>query len=436
MIYCLLTFRPFDPSVLVLLGAVVLLLAISALVSGAETAFFSLSPSNINQVRNHPGKANNAILKLLGMEDYLLATILVANNLVNIAIVILSNDIINHVIDFDKASATAEFLVKTVIVTFVLLLFGEIIPKIFAGYSSLKFARFIAPFILFLKTLLKPISYVLIRFGNLINGSVSSVKPNISIGELSNAIEITGSQSEEERKMLSGIVGFVRTEVTEIMKPRLDVVAIDADSDFAQVKNRIIESGFSRIPVYEESLDKIKGVLYVKDLIAYLTQERFDWLSLIRKPYFVPENKKINDLLEEFQANKVHLAIVVDEYGSTLGLVSLEDILEEIVGEITDESDHEQAPYDKVGENTYIFEGKSHLSELEKVYDLGEGYFDNYKGDSETIAGMLIEQKRDFLRRGEELTVAGYLFTVQSMEGRRAGKIKVKPAPAAHEPKK
>ncbi|WP_297449244.1 gliding motility-associated protein GldE [uncultured Alistipes sp.] len=407
------------------LAAVVLLLLCSALVSGSEAAFFSLSPRNIAHLKSVPDRSGRAILRLLGMPDYLLASILIANNLVNICIVILSNGLIDSLIDFGGATGV-EFLVKMVIVTFLLLLFGEIMPKIFASYNPLRMARITAVPLSALGRLFRPLSWLLIRSGSYINESVAKKKVNISIDELSNAIEMTSDQSAEEKQMLSGIVDFVHTEVVEIMKPRIDVVALDLRDGFDRVREVIIASGFSRIPVYEESLDNVKGVLYVKDLLPYVSHDdAFEWRNLIRKPYFVPEHKKINELLEEFQTHKIHVAIVVDEYGSTLGLVSLEDILEEIVGEISDESDVEQSFYSKLAPNVYLFDGKTHLNDFLKVLGLDDDYLDEVKGEAETVAGLMLEIRKDFLRQGERLSYRDLKLKVEAVAGRRIDKIEV-----------
>lgn len=409
---------------------VIVLLFVSALISGSETSFFSLSPQNINQLKNTNSTSSNRILKLLSTQDYLLATILIANNLVNICIVIISNAIIDSVLYFGD-SVALELITKLGIVTFLLLLFGEIMPKIFASYNPLRMAKIMATPLLVLKYIFKPISFLLIRSSNHINESVAKKRVAISIDEISNAIEMTSNHSVEEKRILSGIADFVNTDVEEIMKPRVDIVALDIESDFLKVKQTIISSGFSRIPVYEESLDNIKGVLYVKDMIPYLNNEAdFEWNNLSRKPYFIPEHKKINDLLEEFQTQKIHVAIVVDEYGSTLGLVSLEDILEEIVGEITDESDVELEYYKKIALNTYIFEGKTHVNDLLKVLALDDNYLDEVKGEAETIAGLMLEIRKDFLKQGESLTHNELNLTAELVDGHRIDKVKVLFTPA------
>ena len=418
-------FHTLAPQDFLLLGGVAVLLCCSALVSASETAFFSLSPHQAEGLRNRPSRSNSAALRLLDKSDYLLSTILIANNLVNICIVILSNALINSWIDFGGATGL-EFAVKMVVVTFLLLLFGEIMPKIFATYNSLRVIGLMAVPLRFLCALFRPVSYLLIRSGSLINRRMAQKKVNISMDELSNAIEMTSDQTVEEKKILSGIVEFVNTEVGEIMRSRVEVVALDETEDFARVKEVIMQSGYSRIPVYEENLDNVRGILYVKDVLPYISAaDDFGWTNLCRKPYFVPEHKKINSLLEEFQTQKIHIAIVVDEYGSTLGLVSLEDIIEEIVGEISDESDNDECFYTRLDAKSYIFEGKTHLGDFERILDIGEDVFADVRGEAETLAGLMLELKRDFPRKGDVFTSHDLRFTVQEMDGHRVDKIRV-----------
>lgn len=419
------TFNPFTSQGAVIVVCIVLLLFCSAFVSASETAFFSLAPRNVIQLKNNADRSSNAILKLLSMDQYLLATILIVNNLINICIVILSNGLIDSLVEFGDALGF-EFVVKMVLVTFLLLLFGEIMPKIFASYNPIRVARVTAIPLLWLKTIFKPLSFLLIHAGNYIKRRMSQKGGNISMDELSNAIEMTSGQSAEEKRMLSEIVDFVRTEVVEVMKPRVDIVALDVEEDFEEVRRVIVSSGFSRIPVYEESMDHIKGVLYVKDLLPYLSYNReFEWQNLIRKPYFVPEHKKINELLEEFRHNHIHMAIVADEYGSTLGLLSLEDILEEVVGEIADESDREQAFYKRLSPDTYLFEGKTHINDFLEVLALPDDYLDTVKGEAETLAGLMLEIRREFLNAGDQLTYRELTLQVEALDGRRIDKIKV-----------
>lgn len=415
------TFNGISPHVVVMGAIALLLLLVSALVSGAETAFFSLSNSDIQRIKKHNTASAAAMLTLLKNVDVLLATILVVNNLVNISIVIIVAGIIDSVFTFVQF----EFLFKTVLVTFLLLLFGEIMPKVLAQTAPLRFATFVARPMVLLRWLFYPLSYVLVRTSSRISEKAAH-RSEISIDELADAVDMAQSTSHEEHVMLSGIVNFVNTEVAEIMKPRVDITAVGFTEPYGQVKNTIINSGFSRIPVYDQDIDTIKGTLYVKDLLPYINNgDEFGWQQLIRKPYFVPEYKKINDLLEDFQNNKVHMAIVVDEYGSTLGLVSLEDIIEEIVGEISDESDADEFSYTRLNENTYLFDGKTHIGDFERILALDEETFSDVRGEAETLAGLLLELKRDFLKKGESLTSHNIRFVAQSLEGVRIDKIKV-----------
>lgn len=405
----------------ILLLVTVLLLGVSALVSGSETAFFSLTHADVQRLKQRNTPSSAAILKLLANVDVLLATILVVNNLVNICIVILSSQIIDALFVFHRF----EFLFKTVVVTFLLLLFGEILPKVFAQTVPLRFAAFAARPLSLLRWLFYPLSYILVRTSSRISERAAHHR-EISIDDLADAVDMTQSTSPEEHEMLSGIVNFVNTEVAEIMRPRVDITALELTAPYEAVKRTIIESGFSRIPVYDEEIDNIKGTLYVKDLLPYINNgDEFGWQQLIRKPYFVPEHKKISDLLEDFQSNKVHMAIVVDEYGSTLGLVSLEDIIEEIVGEISDESDQDERFYTKLAPNIYLFDGKTHIGDFERILDLDEETFSDVKGKAETLAGLLLELKRDFPKLGDSLTAHEIRFVVESVEGHRVDKIKV-----------
>ena len=414
-------FNGFSGHIAVLCAVTLGLLCVSALVSGAETSFFSLSHKDIRRLQTRTTASAEAVLHLLTDVDVLLATILVVNNLVNICIVILVSGIIDSVFTFLRF----EFLFKTVLVTFLLLLFGEILPKVLAQTIPLRFASMVARPLLVLRWVFYPLSYALVRTSSRISEKAAH-KSEISLDELADAVDMTQSSSPEEHVMLSGIVNFVNTEVQEIMKPRVDITALSVTDDYETVKQTIIRSGFSRIPVYEEDIDNIRGTLYVKDLLPYINHgNEFGWQQLVRKPYFVPEHKKINDLLGDFQSNKVHMAIVVDEYGSTLGLVSLEDILEEIVGEISDESDIEQSFYTKLSENTYLFDGKTHLNDFLKVLSFDEDYLDEAKGEAETLAGLMLEIRKDFLRRGETLAYRRLTLRVDAMDGRRIDKIRV-----------
>ncbi|MDR2937300.1 MAG: gliding motility-associated protein GldE [Rikenellaceae bacterium] len=417
-------FHPFTFQVSGEIIALVFLLSVSALVSASETAFFSLTPNDVNTLKKNEDRKSNAVLALLGMQDYLLATILIINNLVNICAVIVANSVIDRLITF--SGGALEFGIKVVLVTFLLLLFGEIMPKIFASYNALRFARFISLPLRFLRKMFRPFAWALIRSSSRINETVAVKRIDLSMDELSNALEITTDQTQEEKKILSGIVNFIGTEAVEVMRPRIDVVALDRETSFEAVCRTVILSGFSRIPVYEESIDHIQGVLYVKDLLPHINEsDDFDWKKLCRVPYFVPENKKINDLFVEFQTNKIHFAIVVDEYGSTMGVVSLEDILEEIIGEISDESDINESLYTRIDAHTFLFEGKIHLNDFLKILGLDDDYLNEIQGDAETVAGVLIEMKHDFLKAGDNFSYGHLSFCVESVDGLRVDKVKV-----------
>ena len=414
-------FNGVTPHTVVLCVVSLCLLMVSALVSGAETSFFSLSHNDVRRLRERRGAAGDGVLRLLGNVELLLATILVVNNLVNICIVILTSNVVDATFTFLRF----EFLFKTVLVTFLLLLFGEILPKVFAQTVPVRFACFAARPLLVLRWVFYPLSYILVRTSSRISEKAAH-RSELSLDELADAVDMTQSTSREEHEMLSGIVNFANTEVQEIMKPRVDITAIELTEGYDRVKRVIIESGFSRIPVYDGEVDNIRGTLYVKDLLPYIDHgDDFAWQRLIRKAYFVPEHKKINDLLAEFQSNKVHMAIVVDEYGSTLGLVSLEDVIEEIVGEISDESDVVESFYTRIDAKNYLFEGKTHIGDFERVLELEEDLFSDVKGEAETLAGLMLEFKRDFPRKGDTFTTHDIRFTVQEVDGHRVDKIRV-----------
>ena len=406
-----------------MLATTLILLLMSALVSGSEVAFFSLTPRELQQMRAKPDARDSAILSLLDDVDSLLATILVANNLVNICIVILTSNIIDTLYVFNNA--TFEFILKSVLVTFLLLLFGEILPKVFSQSVPLRFARLVVYPIKVFRFITYPLAYMLVRTGGRLS-RLASRNTEISIEELADAVDLARGSSPQEHQMLSGIVNFVNTEVEEIMRPRIDITAVDLKWSYEQVKRVIIESGYSRIPVYDEDLDNIKGALYVKDLLPHINcGDEFGWQQLLRKIYFVPKHKKIDDLLRDFQENKTHVAIVVDEYGATQGLVSLEDILEEVVGEISDESDEDESFYERLDASTYIFDGKTHIVDFERVMKCDEDIFADVQGRAETLAGLMLELRRDLLKMGDTVEAHDMRFTVQKMDGRRVDKIKV-----------
>ena len=406
-----------------MLAVSVILLCISALVSGSEVAFFSLTARQKSEMEDNGDSLDKSILDLMKNVDELLATILVTNNLVNIGIVILTSNTIDAMFHFN--SGGLEFLVKSVLVTFLLLLFGEILPKVFSQSTPREFARFVVYPIRFFRWLTYPLSKVLVRTGGRLS-RMATRNDDISMEQLADAVDLARGASQAEHQMLSGIVNFVNTEVEEIMRPRVDITALDIKATFEQVKATIIDSGYSRIPVYDEDLDNIKGALYVKDLLPYINNgNEYGWQQLLRKIYFIPKHKKIDDLLRDFQENKIHIAIVVDEYGATQGLVSLEDILEEVVGEISDESDVDESFYERVNANTYIFDGKTHIGDFERVLNLEEDCMQDVQGRAETLAGLMMELKRDLLKKGDVVETHNIRFTVHAMDAHRVEKIKV-----------
>lgn len=419
-------FYAIDISTIVSLLIMVLLLFCSALISGSEVAFFSLSPQNVNDLESEENQKNKKLLKLLRKPEELLATILIANNFVNIGIVILSSFITNSLVDFSNAP-TLGFMVQVVIITFLLLLFGEIIPKVYATQTSVRFSKFMAFPLFYLEKLFRPLSIILIKSTSIVNKSISK-KQNISMVDLSQALELTADEISDEMEILEGIVNFGNINVEEIMISRVDAIAVDVKTNFSKVKSVIIESGFSRIPVLDGSFDNVKGILYVKDLLPHHHKPNtFRWQSIIRPPYYVPETKKINDLLEEFQTQKNHMAIVVDEYGGTSGIITMEDILEEIVGDITDESDDEKETYTLEKDGSYLFEGKTLLNDFFKIVDAEADIFESIKGDADTLAGLLLEIKGEIPQKKEKFNYKNHQFIVEAVDNRRIKKIRFIP---------
>jgi len=403
-----------------------LLLIVSGFASGSEIAFFSLSPTDLNALDPDGDKRDRQIMDLRKDSERTLATILITNNLVNVTIIMLCNYFFAHVVDFGQA-VWLQFLVITVLLTFLLLLFGEIIPKVYCGQHALAVCRSFAGIIMGLRRLFYPLSTVLIRSGMLAEKVVQTESHVLSVDDLEQALELTDkTELKDEQNMLEGIVRFGDETAKEIMTSRQDVVDLDFRSTFTEVLHCIVENNYSRIPVYQDSIDNVRGILYIKDLLPYLGKPAtFRWQSLIRPPYFVPETKKIDDLLREFQANKVHIAIVVDEFGGTSGIVTLEDILEEIVGEINDEYDEEERNFIRIGANTYIFEGKTLLSDFYKVLKLDDDTFEAIEGDADTLAGLMLELKGDFPAIHEKLVYNNFTFEILELDERRISKVKV-----------
>ena len=412
-----------------------LLLLCSALISGAEIALFSLTQTDIDKALEEKSKPIEIVSKLLQKPQKLLATILVANNFINIAIVILFSSIsdvlfknVNTVINFYFFELQIVFFLKLVIATFLILLFAEILPKIYASRNNLKFSKFMAYPLKTLDTLFSPLSLPMQSITQTINNKLKKQKSNLSIDQLSQALELTSEDdtTKEEHEILKGIVSFGNTDTKQVMKPRIDIFALDESLTYSEIIPKIVKHGYSRIPVYKDNVDTILGILYAKDLLPYINTKNFDWTSLLREPFFVPENKKLDDLMIEFQEKKVHLAVVVDEYGGTSGLVSLEDVIEEIVGEISDEFDVDDFVYSKLDDNNFVFEGKTTLKDFYKIIKLkDESVFEDKKGEAETIAGFVLEVSGFFPKIGDKINFKNYVFTIDALDKKRIKQIKV-----------
>jgi len=404
-----------------------LLLLFSALISGAEVAFFSLSQTDLNRASESKSSKQKAVVTLLERPKRLLATILVSNNFINILIVLL----FAYIGDFlfaEIASPLLKFLIEVVVITFLILLFGEVLPKLYASRNSLKFAAIMAYPFKTLVSLLSFISFPLLGLTNIIENNLGKQKSSLSVEKLSQALGLTSNESadKDDQKILRGIVSFGNTETGQIMTPRIDIFALSKEETYENVVAKIVNEGFSRNPVYEENIDEIIGVLYAKDLLPYIDVKNFEWQKLIREPYFVPENKKLDDLLKEFQEKKNHLAIVVDEYGGTSGIVTLEDVIEEIVGDISDEYDQDDAPYSIIDENNFLFDGKINLKDFYKILEIEDSYlFEENKGESETLAGFILEIHGRFPRKQEIITFFEYVFKVELMDKKRIKQVKV-----------
>ncbi len=421
----LVEFHPITIEVAIAIALTIVLLMMSAFASGSEIAFFSLSPSDLNELDPDKNASDSGISKLREDSERTLATILITNNLVNVTVIMLCNFIFGSLVVFKVK--WLDFLVITVFLTFLLLLFGEIMPKVYSRSAPLKFCRKAVGGVLLLRKLFWPLETILIKSGVIAEKAVPKEKRQLSVDDLEQALELTNKEDiKDEQSMLKGIIRFGDETAKEIMTPRQDIGDIDIRSSFPEVLKFIVDNNYSRIPVYQDNEDNIRGVLYIKDLLPHLGKsDNFRWQSLIRSTYFVPETKKIDDLLHEFQENKIHIAIVVDEFGGTSGLVTLEDILEEIVGEINDEYDEEEKSYTKLNSNTYIFEGKTLLSDFCKILGIDDDEFDSVVGDADSLAGLLLELKGDFLNLHEKLTFKNYTFEVMGVEGRRISKVKV-----------
>jgi len=422
-----LPYGPIGIEVIAMMVLAGLLLLASGCASGSEIAFFSLSPSDLSTLDDEKNRSDGNIKFLREDSERTLATILIANNLINVTIIMLCNYIFAQLVEFGPGADWLEFLVITVLLTFLLLLFGEIMPKVYSGQHALAVCRMFAPVLMVLRKLFYPLSSILIRSGVLAGKVVQTENHVLSMNDLEQALELTDkAELKEEQNMLEGIVRFGDETAKEVMTSRQDIVDLDFRSTFPEVIRCIVENNYSRIPVYQDSIDNVRGILYIKDLLPHLGKpSTFRWQSLIRPPYFVPETKKIDDLLRDFQENKVHIAIVVDEFGGTSGLITLEDILEEIVGEINDEYDEEEKNYVRINANTYIFEGKTLLSDFYKVVKVDDDVFEEVEGDADTLAGLLLEMKGDFPKQHERIEYGQFRFEIVELDGHRIAKIKV-----------
>jgi putative hemolysin len=405
---------------------IALLLFCCAMVAAAEVALFSLTSKDLIELNQKNVAKSIIINQLLEKPKKLLATILVANNFLQIAIVILFSISLDTLF-IGISIPILKFIVEVILVTFLILLFGEVIPKVYANRNNVKFAAFIAYPLLFLNKILTPISSPMRALTIFIQEKLGKQKSNFSVDQLSQALELTSDAdtSKEEQKILEGIVSFGNTDTKQVMSPRIDIFAIEIEETFAEIYPKIVDKGYSRIPVYRDNIDRIEGVLFIKDLIPYINKKEFDWKTLIREPFFVPENKKLDNLLKDFQSMKSHLAIVVDEYGGTSGLVSLEDVIEEIVGDISDEFDDDDIHFSQIDERNYLFEGKINLKDFYRVIKIDEDLFENRKGEAETLAGFILELLGNFPKKGQKIQFENCLFTIETVDKKRVKQIKI-----------
>ena len=414
-----------------IIGLVILclLLVASALISSSETAYFSLQPADIDSLESMTDPKSQLVLQLRENPKMLLATILIGNNFVNVTITLLATYIVSEMFDMANHPAAA-FIMELVVVTSLVLLIGEIIPKILAAKKPVRFARFMARTLQVLIVLFKPLSKLLVNSTSFMDKHLERKKADISMDDLSTAVDIATESSTplDEKNMLKGIASFTEKEVSNVMKPRIDIVAVEVGMPFREMLDTVIKSGFSRIPVYEESLDKVSGILYVKDLLPYLDVQTFEWRMLLRPAFFVPENRKINDLFQDFREKKIHIAIVVDEYGGTSGLITMEDVIEEIVGEINDEFDNvkQEQHYTKIDDSTYLFKAQTSIVDFCKVFNLDEDYFEEQQGEADTLAGLVLEIEGRIPEIGFSFNVEKFNFEITDADPRKIIQIKVK----------
>ena len=421
------SFNPISLGVVIAILITIVLLSLSAFASASEIAYFSLSPSDLSELSEERTEQDKAINMLRDDSERTLATILITNNFVNVTIIMLCNYIFTSLVYFGEKAYWLQFLIVTVLLTFLLLLFGEIIPKVYSREDPLAFCRRSVSGILFFRRLFWVFESILLRSGFLASKVIKNDQQMLSVDELEHALELTDKNDiKEEQKMLQGIVRFGDETVREVMTSRQDIVALNINSPFSDVLKSIIENNYSRIPVYQNNDDNIKGVLYIKDLLPHLAKPTsFKWQTLMRPPHFVPETKRLDDMMKDFKENKVHIAIVVDEFGGTSGLITLEDILEEIVGEINDEYDEEDTSYSKLNYNTYVFDGKTLLSDVTKILEVEDDYFSEIEGDADSLAGLLLEIKGDFPTMHERIEYRNFMFEILKVDGRRISKVKI-----------
>lgn len=428
-LHCLLvvTQTGFDLNTVLSIGVLIIMLICSGLVSGSEVAYFSLSPANLKSIEGDPAPRISKVTELLVRPSKLLATILICNNLINIGIVVLSTFILGNTTDF-SANIAVQFAIEVVLVTAIILLFGEVIPKIYAASNPLQLAALMSFPLSAMNKLFSPLSNALVRGSNLISKKLkSNNKEDISVGELEHALELTRDQetSQEEQRILEGIVKFGNIEVRQIMRPRTETTAYDIKTSYSDLIQGIVRSGYSRIPIIRDSFDEVIGTLYLKDLLPYSNLNSFKWQTLVRSPFYIPENKKLDDLLKDFQEKKIHMAIVVDEYGGTSGIVTLEDVIEEIVGDITDEYDDEEIVYSRLDDNNYIFEGKTQLVDLYRILDIDSTPFEAHKGEADSLAGFILELGGKIPKKNERINFEDYIFTIEAADKRKIKRVKI-----------
>lgn len=422
----LVQFAAVDIRIVLEFSVVVFLLIVSALLSAAEVALFSVSSKEITELASKKPLTSSLISQLLLHRKRLLATLTVAKYFASLGTIVCFLWLFkNHEILY--VGESLSFVLQLLFISFVLLLFGEILPKVYANSKSLELSQWIVYPIIVIDKLMLPISYPLTKISNYLHENLGAKKTNFSVNQLSQALELTSTDdtSHEEQKILEGIVTFGNTDTKQVMSPRIDLFALEVNESFAEIYPKIVEKGYSRIPIYKDNIDRIEGVLFVKDLIPHINKKDFDWRKLIREPFFVPENKKLDDLLKDFQSMKSHLAIVVDEYGGTSGIVSLEDVIEEIVGDISDEFDDDDIHYSKIDDRNYIFEGKINLKDFFRVIDADESHFEDQKGEAETLAGFILEILGNFPKRRQKIQFENYLFTIEAVDNKRIKQIKV-----------